>query len=371
MKLISLPGCVVFLLLLMGCKTKTETAMSSNPAEQLKSWELSNNNGMSMTIINYGGRIASIKIPALDGKAVDVVLGYDSLESFLNDKGFLGTLVGRYGNRIGKARFSLNGQEYQLTKNNGENTLHGGPNGFHTKFWEAQSPQGSNPGALVLTYKSPDGEEGYPGVLSVNVTYTLSDQNEVIIFYEASTDKPTVLNLTNHAYFNLGGAGSGSILNHQMKINADRFTPVDAGLIPTGELRPVAGTPFDFTEFHTIGERIDADEEQIKLGKGYDHNFVLNKPSPDSLTLAAVVKDTTTGITMEVYTTEPGVQFYTGNFMDGSVIGKGGRPHDYRSAFCLETQHFPDSPNKPDFPTTSLNPGETYRSKTVYKFNWE
>jgi aldose 1-epimerase len=369
MNLKSLYGCLVIILFFTACQPKTESNMTSDPKDNLTSWDLSNSNGMSATIINYGGRIANLKVPSKNGESIDVVLGYDSLEKFLSDKGFLGTLVGRYGNRIGNAKFSLNGQEYPLSKNNGENTLHGGPDGFHTKMWDGSLQSDKN--VLKLTYTSPDGEEGYPGNLNVQVTYTLSDQNEIIIDYQATTDKPTVVNLTNHAYFNLGGAGSGSVLNHQIQIFADRFTPVDAGLIPTGELRSVTGTPFDFTTSHRIGERIDAEEEQIKLGIGYDHNFVLNKPAPDSLTLAAIVKDSTTGISMEVWTTEPGVQFYTGNFMDGSVIGKGGKAHTHRSAFCLETQHFPDSPNKPEFPSTVLNPGEMYKSRTIYKFKTE
>ena len=244
MKLNTTFGCIIFLFFLIGCKPKTESDMPSNSTDQLQSWDFNNDNGMSMTVINYGGRIASIKVPAKAGEKVDVVLGYDSLSSFLNDKGFLGTLVGRYGNRIGGAKFSLNGQEYPLSKNNGENTLHGGPSGFNTKFWNGEPFQTNNADALALTYLSPDGEEGYPGNLSVKVIYTLSNNNEVIIEYEATTDKPTIVNLTNHAYFNLAGAGSGNILNHQIQINADRFTPVDAGLIPTGELRPVAETPF-------------------------------------------------------------------------------------------------------------------------------
>jgi aldose 1-epimerase len=365
MKIQQLLGYV--LMALVGCTGKPEKTMQPDLASQLQSWDFSNANGMTMTVINYGGRIASIKVPTKNGE-VDVVLGYDTLSGFLSDKSFLGTLVGRYGNRIGNAKFSLNGQEYTLAKNNGENTLHGGPGGFHTAMWMGEPFQNGEYDALQLDYTSVDGEEGYPGNLKVKVVYTLTDQNEVVIDYEATTDKPTVVNLTNHAYFNLAGAGNGKILNHKMQIFADTFTPVDEGLIPTGELRKVAGTPFDFTSPHLIGERIDADEEQIKLGKGYDHNFVLNKPKADSLTLAASVVEESTGITMEVWTTEPGIQFYTGNFMDGSIKGKGGKTYEHRSAFCLETQHFPDSPNKPEFPTTVLNPGDTYKTRTVYKF---
>ena len=365
-------GCLI-LISIIGCKPKaeTETDMTSNQENQIQSWDLSNENGMSMKVINYGGRIANLNVPSKNGGTIDVVLGFDSLSGFLTDKSFLGTLVGRYGNRIANAKFSLNGQEYQLSKNNGENTLHGGPEGFHNKFWNVELFQNNDQDALELTYLSPDGEEGYPGNLNVKVTYTLSDQNEVIIDYEATTDKPTVVNLTNHAYFNLGGTGSGDVMNHELQIFGDRFNVVDKGLIPTGELRAVQGTPFDFTSFHKIGERIGEDYEQLNLAGGYDHNFILNKPQPDSLTLAAIVKNPSTGITMEVWTTEPSIQLYTGNFMDGTVNGKGGKPHNHRNAFCLETQHFPDSPNKPEFPTTVLNPGETYKTRTIYKFKVE
>lgn len=340
--------------------------MDNANGSQLESWNFSNANGVTMTIINYGGRITSLKVPTKSGNVIDVVLGYDSLSQFVNEKSFLGALVGRYGNRIGNAKFTLEGKEYQLAANNGKNSLHGGLKGFDKRFWKGEPVQNGRNDAVELYYESADGEEGFPGNLKVKVTYTLSEQNEVIIDYEATTDKTTLVNLTNHAYFNL--AGSGDILKHEFEIFADRFTPVDEGLIPTGELRGVVGTPFDFTSKHAVGERIDQDEEQIKIGKGYDHNYVLNKPKPDSLTLAARVTEPSSGLIMEVYTTQPGMQFYTGNFLNGSLKGRGGVSYERRTAFCLETQHFPDSPNKPEFPSTVLKPGEVYKERTIYKF---
>lgn len=355
----------MLVLFLVGCKQKTEP-VSEQPNPELKSWNLSNRNGMSMTVTNYGGRVASLTVPDKNGNLVDVVVGYDSLSQYLTDGSFQGALIGRYGNRIAKGKFSIDGKEYTLAQNNGENSLHGGPKGFHNVFWNGEPFMKDGAQALQLEYTSADGEEGFPGTLKVKVTYTITDNNEWIIEYEATTDKTTVVNLTQHAYFNL--AAAGDILSHQFEIFADKFTPVDAGLIPSGTLAPVTGTAFDFTTPHTAGERINNNEEQLKLGKGYDHNFVLNKPKANSLTLAARVVEPGNGITMEVYTTEPGIQFYSGNFMDGSMKGKG-QVYGHRSGFCLETQHFPDSPNQSIFPTTMLKPGEAYRSKTVYKFN--
>jgi aldose 1-epimerase len=368
MKNIYTLSCLLGILLVTGCNQKTEKKMNKELADQLQSWDFSNDNGMSMTVTNYGGRIVSLNVPIKNGGSVDVVLGYDSLIQFLSDPSYLGSLIGRYGNRIAKGRFTLDGKEYQLATNNGQNTLHGGPGGFHNVIWNGEPFQNDSQDALELTYLSVDGEEGYPGNLKVKVTYTLTDQNEIIIDYEATTDKATVVNLTNHAYFNLAGAGNGDILNHQLEVFADKFTPVDDGLIPTGELKSISGTPFDFIAPHAIGERINNDDEQLRLGKGYDHNYVLNKPKPDTLSLAARVTEHTTGLMMEVYTTEPGIQLYSGNFMDGSIKGKGGKNYGHRSAFCLETQHFPDSPNRTEFPSTVLKPGETYKSRTVYKF---
>lgn len=350
--------------LLFSCTTK-EKNMEDNRVEQFQTWDFINDNGMSMRVTNYGGRILSLIVPDKNGNAVDVVLGYDSLKDYLSDKSYLGALIGRYGNRIANGKFTLAGKEYTLAKNNGENSLHGGPGGFHNVFWSGEPFQNNDNDALLLEYTSPDGEEGFPGTLKVKVTYTLSDNNELIIDYEATADATTVVNLTQHAYFNL--AARGDILNHQLEIFADQFTPVDAGLIPTGIVAPVHGTAFDFTAPHAIGERIIQEEEQLKLGKGYDHNFVLRKPAPDSLTLAARVLEPSNGIVMEVYTTEPGMQFYSGNFMDGSTKGKG-NTYNFRNGFCLETQHFPDSPNQAAFPSTVLKVGEVYKSRTIYKF---
>jgi aldose 1-epimerase len=351
--------------ILHACNPKPANNMNDQPKDQLKSWDFDNANGMSMTVTNYGGRIVSLTVPDKNGNLVDVVLGYDSISQYLTDGSFQGALIGRYGNRIAKGKFTLDGKEYALAQNNGENSLHGGPKGYQNVFWSCKSFKKDGNEALLLEYTSPDGEEGFPGTLKVKVTYVITEKNELLIDYEATTDKPTVVNLTQHAYFNL--AGSGDILKHQLEIFADKFTPVDAGLIPTGVLAPVKGTAFDFTTPHAVGERIDNDEEQLKLGKGYDHNFVLNEPKPDSLTLAARVVEPGNGITMEVYTTEPGIQFYSGNFMDGTMKGKG-KTYGFRNGFCLETQHFPDSPNQSAFPSTTLKPGEVYKTRTVYKF---
>jgi aldose 1-epimerase len=355
----------VVIAILIACNPKPSTDMNEQTQPQLQSWNVSNQSGMSMTVTNYGGRIVSLVVPDKNGNMVDVVLGYDSLSQYLTDGSFQGALIGRYGNRIAKGKFTLDGKEYTLARNNGQNSLHGGPKGYQNVFWSCEPFMKDGREALLLEYTSPDGEEGFPGTLKVKVTYVITDKNELLIDYEAATDKTTVVNLTQHAYFNL--AGSGDILKHELEIFADKFTPVDAGLIPTGELVPVKGTAFDFTSPHAVGERINNDEEQLKLGKGYDHNFVLNKPQSDSLTLAARVVEPGNGITMEVYTTEPGIQFYSGNFMDSTMKGKG-KTYGFRNGFCLETQHFPDSPNQSTFPTTTLKPGETYRSKTVYKF---
>jgi len=330
-------------------------------------YTLSNRGGMKVSITNYGGRVVSVLVPDRHGNFADVVLGFDNLEGYLGSNPFFGALVGRYANRIGKARFKLNGVEYKLEQNDGPNTLHGGSNGFDKKAWTAKESS-KNPPALELTYVSPDGEEGYPGKLTARVLYTLTDTNELKVDYTATTDKDTVLNLTNHSYFNLAGEGSGDILRHVMMINADRFTPVDATLIPTGELRKVEGTPFDFRKPRAIGERIDSNDEQIKFGQGYDHNFVLSRIG-HGLTIAARVTEPESGRVLEVLTTQPGMQFYTGNFLDGSVHGKGGKAYVHRSAFCLETQHFPDSPNQPKFPSTVLKPGQTYHETTIFKFS--
>jgi aldose 1-epimerase len=325
-------------------------------------YTLTNASGMQVKIITYGGAVVSLTAPDKAGKFGDVTLGLDNLEDYRAHTAHFGSLIGRYGNRIGKAQFTLDGKTYTLDKNNGENSLHGGKGGFDTRVWNAREVNG----ALELTYVSKDGEEGFPGTLTAKAVYTLTDKNELKIDYTATTDKPTIVNLTNHAYFNL--AGEGDVLQHQVMISADRYTPVDAGLIPTGELKPVAGTPFDFRKSTAIRARIgQVADQQIKLGNGYDHNFVLNRTSP-ALSKAAEVYEPKSGRVMEVWTTEPGLQFYTGNFLDGSLKGKG-RTYGFRSGFCMETQHYPDSPNKPAFPSVVLRPGQTYRTSTVYRFS--
>lgn len=324
-------------------------------------YTLTNKNGVEARITNYGGRLVSLRVPDRKGALGDVVLGFDSVDGYIANPGpFFGALIGRYGNRIGGARFTLNGVEYKLDKNDGANSLHGGGHGFDKAVWTAREI----PGGLELTYLSKDGEQGYPGNLKAVVTYHLTDANELRIDYSATTDKTTVVNLTNHAYFNL--KGSGDILGHLLALNASRFTPVDAGLIPTGELRSVAGTPFDFNHPTAIGSRIGQNDEQLMLGHGYDHNWVLNG---SGMRGAAHVEEPSTGRVLEVRTTEPGIQFYSGNFLDGTIKGRGGQVYGHRSGFCLETQHFPDSPNKPDFPSTVLKPGAVYHSSTSYKFS--
>jgi aldose 1-epimerase len=328
--------------------------------------------GMQVSITNYGGIVTSLIVPDRKGNLADVVLGFESLDGYLAGHPFFGCIVGRYANRIAKGTFTLEGKKYTLAKNNGENHLHGGNRGFDKMVWKAEATAGKAGPTLRLSRTSPDGEEGYPGNLALTVTYTLTKDNALRIDYAATTDKPTPINLTNHSYFNLAGAGNGDILGHEITINADRFTPVDGGLIPTGELQSVEGTPFDFRKPVAIGARIGQDDEQLRLGKGYDHNFVLNRKDPGKggePLLAARAYEPTTGRVLEVLTTEPGIQLYCGNFLDGSHKGKGGKAYKHRYGFCLETQHFPDSPNQPSFPTTILRPGETFKSTTIYRFS--
>jgi len=331
-------------------------------------YTLTNANGIEAKITNYGGIIVSMKVPDKDGKLEDVVLGYDHLAGYLKKTPYFGCIVGRYCNRIANGKFSLPGVEYILAQNNGENHLHGGMKGFDKVVWDAEKVRHNDDVGLKLTYLSKDGEEGYPGNLSVAVIYTLTNDNALTIDYSAITDKETVVNLTNHSYFNLADCGQEDILGHEMMINANRFTPIDEGLIPTGEIGNVRGTPLDFTRAMTIGARIDQEDQQLTYGLGYDHNYVLNN-SDGNLTLAARVYEPKTKRVMEVYTKEPGMQFYSGNFLDGSITGKGGVVYQKRHGFCLETQHFPDSPNKPNFPSTALKPGEEYKTTTIYQFS--
>ncbi len=332
-------------------------------------YTLSNTSGMEVSITNFGGIIVSLKVPDRAGKSDDVVLGYDSLDGYLTNKAFFGAIIGRYGNRIAHGTFTLNGTAYKLPKNDGDNTLHGGPEGFNKRLWTAKDVSTPKGQALELTYKSADGEEGFPGNLSAKVVYTLSHQNELTIAYSATTDKDTVVNLTNHSYFNLTGQGASDILEHQLMIRGDRITAVDNTLIPTGELRPVKATPFDFTRPTAIGARIKQDDPQLKVGKGYDHNWVLSTWSKTTPALAAEAYDPKSGRVLQVLTTEPGVQFYSGNFLDGTITGKGGKVYNHRYGFCLETQHFPDSPNHPAFPSTVLKPGHKYATTTIFKFS--
>ena len=330
-------------------------------------YTLTNANGMEVAITTYGGIVVSLTAPDREDKYADVVLGFDNLDGYLAGHPYFGALIGRYGNRIGKGKFILDGKEYTLATNNNENHLHGGVVGFDKKVWRARGAVNQTGVSLTLNCVSADGEEGYPGKLEVQVVYTLTNDDELKIAYKATTDKATPVNLTNHSYFNLAGQGSGDILSHELTVNSERFTPVDKGLIPTGELKSVEGTPFDFRKPTAIGARIGVEDEQLEYGGGYDHNFVLNNDG-EQMTLAASVYEPKTGRVMEVYTAEPGVQFYCGNFLDGSKVGKDGKVYNFRNGFCLETQHFPDSPNKPDFPSTILEPGDEYKTTTVYKF---
>ncbi|MFN0048561.1 MAG: aldose epimerase family protein [Cytophagales bacterium] len=367
---------------IIACNKKVENAEAGNRKSNIEKavfgkisdstsadiYTLTNANEMVVKITNFGGIITSIQTPDKAGKLAEVTLGFDSLASYVAPHPSFGAIVGRYANRIAKGKFTLNNQTYTLAINNGENHLHGGLRGFDKALWKAEIVKSdSGLSALKLTYLSRDMEEGYPGNLSLTVTYTLKNDNGLQIDYMATTDKPTVLNLTNHAYFNLNGAKT-DVLAHEVKINASTFTPINKNSIPLGNLQDVKGTPFDFTTFTTIGANINADDEQIQFGNGYDHNFVVDKEK-DVLALAATAYEPESGRVLEMYSTEPGVQFYTGNFLDGSLKGKNGIAYGKRFGFCFESQHFPDSPNQADFPTTVLNVGETFHSTTVYKFS--
>ncbi len=349
----------------------TKQHWGSGPSgEQVDLYTLRNSKDMEATITNYGGRIVTLKTPDRNGKFDDIVLGFDDLQGYLTKNPYLGALVGRYANRIANGEFRLDGKTYKLARNNGENALHGGLKGFDKVVWNAKEISKGKSPALELKYLSKDGEEGFPGNLNVTVIYTLTDENELRIDYEATTDKDTVINLSNHSYFDLSGQSAGKIMDDLVTINADKFTPVNANLIPTGELRSVAGTPFDFRKPTAIGARINEDDQQLKYAMGYDHNFVLNRTGAGP-SLAARVTDPDSGRVMEVFTTQPGIQFYTGNHLDGTVRGKGGTSYKPRFAFCLETQHFPNSPNQPDFPTTELKPGHQFHEVTIFKFSVE
>lgn len=345
---------------------KKESFGKTADGQAVDLYTLTNSGGAEAKITNYGGIITALKVPDRNGKFDDVVLGFDNLDSYLKGHPFFGAIAGRYANRIGKARFSLNGVEYKLAANNNENTLHGGRKGFDKYVWQAREVPAKDGAAIELKHVSPDGDEGFPGELTTTVVYTLTDDNKLRIDYHATTTKDTVVNLTNHSYFNL--AGGGDILNHEVQINADRYTPTDAGMIPTGELRPVKGTPFDFTKPMTVGSRVEADDTDLKQGQGYDHNFIVNG-QPGTLRQAVIVREPTTGRVMEVWTTAPAVQFYIGNHLNVQQPGKNGKTYGKRSGFCFETQHYPDSPNKPAFPSTTLKKGGRYQSTTVYAFS--
>jgi aldose 1-epimerase len=361
--------------LLAGCASKnvTSATIDKQPfgtgpnGEAVDIYTLHNTRGAEARIMTYGGTVVSLKMPDRDGHFDDVVLGFDNLQPYFGKIPYFGALIGRYGNRIGGAKFTLDDATYTLDTNDGPNMLHGGFKGFDKRYWTASAAQVTSDGPqLVLSYLSKDGEEGFPGNLSVTATYTLMNDNSLRLQYHATTDKDTVVNLTHHSYFNL--AGKGDILSHVVMIPADKFTPVDATLIPTGELRPVENTVFDFRTPTAIGARIEQDDEQLKFGKGYDHNWVVNK-SPGEMSLMARVTEPTSGRVMEVWSDEPGLQFYSGNFLDGTFTGTGGWVFAHRGAFCMEPQHFPDSPNKPNFPSVELKPGDEFKNTIIYRFS--
>jgi aldose 1-epimerase len=361
------------LLLMAACAREREASITRAPFGNLPDgtpvgvFTLTNAKGVEVRAITYGGIIVSLRVPDRNGRLEDVVLGYDSLEGYLRSSPYFGAVVGRYGNRIAKGRFVLDGVTYRLATNNGPNHLHGGLEGFDKVVWQGEPFQSDSGVGVALSYTSPDGEEGYPGTLRARVRYLLTDQNELVVDYDATTDKATPVNLTQHSYFNLVGSGRRDILDHQLWINADGYTPVDSTLIPTGAVDSVAGTPFDFRTPTAIGARIGADHPQLRFGGGYDHNWVLRREG-SGLAHAARLVEPTSGRTLDMYTTEPGLQFYSGNFLDGTITGKGGQVYGHRYGLCLETQHYPDSPNHPQFPSTILRPGDEYRSRTVFVF---
>ncbi len=349
-------------------KLSKEQFGTTTDGKRVELFTLNNGRGMEVKITNYGGIITSIRVPDRIGRVSDVVLGHDTLEGYVRRSRYFGAIIGRHANRIAGGRFRLNGSVYSLTQNNGENHLHGGIRGFDKVVWEPRAINGADGVGLELDYVSKDGEEGYPGNLQARVTYVLTEKNELRIKFFAATDKDTVVNLTNHSYFNL--AGDGTVLEHELLLNADQFTPVDKGLIPTGELRDVSNTPLDFTRSNSIGARIDQNYEQLELAGGYDHNFIL-RGNGNALRPAAKIHEPVTGRVLEVFTTQPGIQFYSGNYLDGSIIGRGGRAYGKHAGCCFETQHFPDSPNQPSFPTTILKRAQRYEHETVFRFSVE
>jgi aldose 1-epimerase len=360
------------------CATTPELAIEKAPfgtvdGKAVDLYTLTNAKGVEMKVTNYGGTVTSLKVPDKAGQMGDIVLGFNDAAgyvgpAFLKANPYFGAIIGRYGNRIGGAKFTLEGKECTLAKNNGPNNLHGGSKGFDKVIWDAKEIKGKTSVGLEFTYVSKDGEEGFPGTLTATVTYTLTNNNEFKIDYKATTDKPTICNLTHHSYFNLSGEGSGDILGTEIQLNASKYTPVDSTLITTGEFIDVKGTPFDFLKSTAIGARVNEDNEQLKFGKGYDHNWVIDRKGQNGLVLAATAYDPKSGRAMDVLTTEPGIQMYVGNFLDGTLVGKSGKNYTHRSGFCLETQHYPDSPNKPKWPSVELKPGQTYKTSTVYKF---
>ncbi|MAE83149.1 MAG: galactose-1-epimerase [Flammeovirgaceae bacterium] len=362
--------------LIYSCQVKTETEtlnyteirqafQSEVNGKPVDLYLLENASGMKVTITNYGGKIVHMLVPDKEGELVDVNLGYDNLDGYLKTSEiYFGSIIGRYGNRIAGGKFTIDSVEYTLAQNNGPNNLHGGKVGFNNVVWEVKS---SSPKSITLVYTSADGEEGFPGELAVEVTYVLTDQNEIVMTYDATTDKATHVNLTNHAFFNLNGDGSGIVNDHVLMVKASNYTPVDETLIPLGENASVEGTPFDFRTPTAIGARVDEEDEQLGYGNGYDHNFVLDKGITASPELVATIKSEQTGIELDILTTEPGLQFYGGNFLNGSETGKNGT-YNFRGAFCLETQHYPNTPNNPSFPTTLLQPGEQYHTVSIYRF---
>ena len=353
-----------------GAPTITKVPWGTVGGQPVDLYTLTNTKGMTVKITNYGGIIQSIDVPDRRGRRANVALGFDNLDDYVTSSPYFGCITGRYANRIANGQFTLDGVDYQLAQNNGVNHLHGGNVGFDKRVWGARTVKRRDSVALVLTYTSPAGEENYPGTLTTKVTYTLTDRNEIRMDYHATTDAATIVNLTNHTYFNLAGEGSGTIEDHVLELEARRYTPVDTTLIPTGEIAPVARTPFDFTRPTAIGERIRDAHPQIVIGQGYDHNFVLDRrPEDESLKLAARVSEPRGGRVLEILTTEPGIQFYSGNFLDGTLVGTSGRVYRQTDGFALETQHYPDSPNQPNFPSTVLRPGEAYDTTTIYRFS--